>query len=644
MDIEDINYNSSDQRKVSNLLFRYKHSQEDKSLIKIFIKDLIKAIKKSNNFSKIDFNKTLKLLSKEHKIKPSIASLNYCYREMVSEGEIVINVLFENYNVGKICRTNSGITQITVLTSPYPNGKEFSCEHDCYYCPKQPGYPRSYIGKSYEGDPKKKIFLDTEDPNDGEPAVLRAEQNNWVAVNQMWDRMSTLLLCGLSIDKLEVMVLGGTWGSYPEDYREEFIRDLYYAANTFYSDTDKRRNRLSLKEEIQINETTYARIIGLTLETRPDHVTKKEILLLRKYNCTRIQIGVQHTDKKILSKINRGCYIDDVKRAIFNLLNVGLKVDVHLMFDLPFATPDDDRKMINTMLTDTDLRFDQAKLYPFASLEWTKTKEWEDKGMDLHYSQEELQEVLIETKIKIHPWIRLNRVIRDLPSTRIFAGNSKPNLRQDIHQIMKERGLRCHCIRCREVKNKQNILALISKAKLIVRKYEASNGTEYFISFELTDPDDQNYNYIFGFCRLRITKEMGYIKDIKPRIHRDKNEKEDNEEKYINVFPELNGVAMIRELHVYGNMNAVSTKLNNTSQHNGFGKKMVLKAENIARTNGYSKIAIISGVGARKYYENKLDYKLGEYDYMYKNLYDYTLLYLFYFVIFIIFIYFQFLT
>jgi len=635
MDIEDTVPKLSDQRKVSNLMFKHKTSPEENLKIQSFIKDCI--INITPNIIKSDYDKIIKKLSKEYKIKPSIASMNYYYRKMVSEKEIKINMTFEKFNKGKQCRTNSGITQITVLTSPTPNNKDFSCEHDCYYCPKQPGYPRSYIGKTYKGNPKNRIFLDTDEPNDGEPAVLRGEENNWIAVDQMWDRMSVLLLCGINVDKLEVSVLGGTWGSYPEDYRDVFIRDIYYAANTFYIDSDKRRNPRTLEEEIKINETTTVRIIGLTLETRPDHVTKKELQLLRKYNCTRVQIGVQHTDKKILSKINRGCYVEDTKRAIFNLLNVGLKVDVHLMFDLPYATPDDDLKMIKTMLNDNELYFDQAKLYPFVSLEWTKTKEWEDKGMNLHYSQEELNEVLIKTKLMMDPDRRLVRVIRDFPSTRVMDGNKKPNLRQDIHKMMAERGLKCHCIRCREVKNKPEAIALIKKAQIFVRERIASDGKEYFISFECPDPKDPSFMYIYGFCRLRLSNVMGYIKNIKPRIHRDKSNKEDNTERYINLYPELNNVAMIRELHVYGNMNAVKTKMNNTSQHMGFGRQMVLKAEEIARNNGYNKIAVISGVGVRKYYEEKLGYKLGSYDYMYKvTREDFTLVYILIILIFYI--------
>ena len=587
-DIEDIY-----TKKVRHLTVRNIYHGNDPVTANNFIKEFTNILDKNIIETKQEWNKINTQLRKKYHISLSTVTMNYIYRKLVEEKKIDRNELFEQFNVGKLCRTNSGITQITVLTSPYPNGQSFSCEHDCYYCPKEPAHE----GNGFVEQPRSYLF--------NEPAVLRANANKFDAALQMWDRMSTLSLCGLSIDKLEVMVLGGTWGSYPEDYREEFIRDLYYAANTFYHDADNRRERYPLHVEIGYNEIALVRVIGLTLETRPDHVTARELYLFRKYGCTRVQIGVQHTDKKILSKINRGCYLEDTVRAIKNLLDVGLKIDVHLMLDLPFATPEDDIKMIKTMLYDTRLQFDQAKLYPFASLDWTKTKEWEDKGMNLHYSQEELVDVLIETKTMIHPWIRLNRVIRDIPSNYILAGNDKPNLRQTLELEMKKRNLKCQCIRCREVKNNKEALDSIDQAIIFIRSYDASDGKEYFISFETPDTD-----YIYGFCRLRLSKNMGHVKDIKPRIHR--QVKEDNCEETINLFPTINNTAMIRELHVYGNMNPVDKHIAKT-QHRGFGKRLIKVAETIAKINNYDQIAVISGIGVRNYYR-----KLG---YYYNNTY-----------------------
>lgn len=546
-------------------------------ILNSFVIDLINLINEKSSITQKEWYSLNVLLKKKYKISPGVIDLNYVYRYNITNNNIKPNNFFESFNNRKVVRTNSGITQITTMMSAYPNGEPFSCKYNCYYCPNEPAHE----GNNWTAQPRSYLY--------NEPAVRRANDNDFDADSQMRDRMSTLQCCGNPIDKLEVMASGGTFGSYPIDYRINFTRDLYYAANTFYTNKDNRRECYTLDKEIEINMTADARIIGLTFETRPDNVTLEEIVILREMNCTRIQIGVQHTNDLILKKLNRGCYLKDTKRAIKNLLNVGFKVDVHLMPDLPFSSPEEDRKMFNIMLNDSDLTFDQAKIYPFSSLDWTVTKQWEDRGEYLHYSQEDLIDVIIEFKKNVHPWIRLNRVIRDIPCSYIHAGNNIPNLRQVLENKMKEQGLSCKCIRCREVKNKKTN---INDALLFIRCYPASDGFEYFISIE--SPDEK---IIYGFCRLRISKLMGYFDDI-------------------NIFPFLNDCAMVRELHVYGNMTPVNKDGQNT-QHRGFGKLLMKKAEEIAIKNGYDKIAVISGVGVRKYYE-KLGYKLNN-NYMIKE-------------------------
>lgn len=580
--------------KTSNLEIKNIYRTVDPEICEKYISEFISLL--DHDINKHEFTRIKKNLCKKYSINPSVTTMNYTYYKLFQEGKLERNQYFEMFNVTKMCRTNSGITQITVMSSPYPNGKEFSCEHNCYYCPNEPAHE----GNNWTPQPRSYLY--------NEDAVKRGNDNNFEPTLQMWNRMSALLLCGLNIDKLEVMVLGGTWGSYPIDYRDDFIRDLYYAANTFYIDNNKRPEKKSLYEEQKINETALARIIGLTLETRPDHLYDTEINLLNKYNCTRVQVGVQSLDDKVMKKLNRGCYYEDVVRGIKNLLNCGFKVDIHIMFDLPFVSSDEDKEMFDRLLKDTNVRFDQAKLYPFASLDWTVTKQWEDSGKELHYTQEELIDVLIHAKTRIPPWVRLNRVIRDFPHYYILDGNNKPNLRQDILSIMKDQGLECKCIRCREVKNKKEAIEIMDKMQMFIRSYEASGGTEYFISFE--SPDNK---YIYGFIRLRLSKELGYITHILPKIKRKRQDKEE----YINIFPFLNGCAMIRELHVYGNMTQVDHSTTHT-QHRGLGKKLLQKAESIAVKHGYKKIAVISGVGVRKYYE-KFGYKYNN-NYMIKDL------------------------
>ncbi len=603
-DIEDIKYNTN------HLLLH--DLDKDNIHINNYVIDLVKELEKFDNITQKQWMIINQELKKKYKISPGMLQMNYYYMNNVSNNIIKSNKIYEEHNIRKQSRTNSGITQVTVMMTGYPNGERFSCEHNCYYCPNEPAHE----GNNWTPQPRSYLY--------DEPAVHRANMNKFDAANQMWDRMSSLQLCGLPIDKIELMASGGTFGSYPLDYRIEFTRDLYYAANTFYINKDERRERFSLEEEILINMTSSVRIIGYTLETRPDHITEKEILLLRKLNCTRIQIGVQHTDDNILKKVNRGCYYKDAVLAIKNLLNNGFKVDVHLMFDLPYAEPEDDIKMINKLykydnnikeytFADSNLTFDQAKYYPFSSVNWTVTKQWEDRGECLHYSQDELINVLIFAKSHTPHSVRLNRVIRDIPSHYIHAGNDIPNLRQLLEIKMKRLDKKCNCIRCREVKSKKDAIDNIDDTIVNIRQYEASGGIEYFIAIESRDK-----KYIYGFCRLRLSNDIGYFINKSNEI--------------INLFPYLNDCAMVRELHVYGNMTPINNNNINNVQHRGFGKKLLKIAEDISYKNGFNKIAVISGVGVRQYY-HKLGYELMD-TYMIKNLnnkkYNYN------FVIFII--------
>ena len=565
----------------------------------------------TNTTTDKEYKKLVIEMRKKHKVVPGVIILNYLYKVCIQNNKIKPNKYFEKFNIRNETRATSGITQITVLTSPRPNGQDFTCEHNCYYCPNEPAHE----GNDWTPQPRSYLF--------GEPAVRRANENRFDAARQVWDRATGLELCGLPVDKVELYILGGTWGSYPVDYRIEFVRDLYYAANTYYypKDIDIMRKRLSLEEEIEINETADVRIIGLTMETRPDHITADEILLLRRMNCTRVQIGVQHLDYEILKKINRGCYYEDVKRGIYNLLNCGFKIEIHLMFDLPNSSPAKDKELINQLFrinsnsleeynfADPNITFDEAKYYPFQSVDWTVTKQWEDKGEYLHYSHEDLIDVLIYAKSHTPPSIRLARVIRDIPVSYVYAGNNVPNLRQLLEDKMKKDGLKCRCIRCREVRKKIKTDDII----INVRHYDASGGHEYFISIE-----SQDKNTIFGFCRLRLSNKMGYILSGGYKYSDDNNEE-------INLLPYLNNMAMIRELHVYGVMTPLNNNNNNNEnvshhyQHRGFGKMLIKTAENIAINNNFTKIGVISGVGVRKYYQ-KLGYSL-ENNYMVKELY-----------------------
>ncbi|XWV26357.1 hypothetical protein QJ857_gp0716 [Tupanvirus soda lake] len=559
--------------------------------------------------SKKDYQKCASALGRKYRFIPSTGQLRYVYSELLALGDIKQHELFEEYAKIRQVRENSGVLVFTVLTSPYPETGEFesnftpvpdiesykydpkahvdirkvnpqtgerrqdfTCPFNCHYCPNVPGYARSYLPL--------------------EPAVARGDQNNWDACLQIRDRARTYIANGITkIDKAEVIVEGGTYTSYPYHYRIMFMRDIYYAFNTLSTFQD--RVRLSLKEEIKINENADVKVVGLSIETRPDCITKPLIREFRECGITRIQLGIQHTDDSILKLVNRQCTTRKAKHAIRMLKDASFKIQIHLMPDLPGSNPDIDRKMFDTILYDEDLQVDSLKIYPCQVLDHTIIKQWYDEGSYKPYAEtlidgmSPLIDVIAEFKSKVHPWIRNERIIRDIPAKDILGGVKTTNLRQLAQDYMKSRGMVCKCIRCREVRN-----AKIdnSNIKLMVRKYKSSGGTEHFISFESLDE-----TIIYGFCRLRLTPNSS------------------------TVMPELDGCAMIRELHVYGKMNAVGCgKQELSSQHLGLGKRLLSKAEQIAHDAGYNKIAVISGVGVRNYYR-KLGYNDGKY-YMIKSI------------------------
>mmetsp|Transcript_16064 Transcript_16064/g.24208 ORF Transcript_16064/g.24208 Transcript_16064/m.24208 type:complete len:528 (-) Transcript_16064:41-1624(-) len=496
------------------------------------------------------------------------------YNQMVSSGEIEPDPMIERFMITCPIRSLSGVLVITIFTSPYPKYgnkiQRFSCKHNCYYCPNEPGLPRSYLSD--------------------EPGVQRGKKHGWNPVHQFVARAWTHHVNGHPVDKIEILVLGGTWSEYPHEYQETFLRDIFYAANTFYD--EKKRQPKSLREEQKINESTKCRIIGITLETRPDSITPAEIRRMRMYGCTRVQIGIQHTNDRILKVINRGCTNADAIRSTRLLKDAGYKIDFHLMPDLPTSDPETDLKMFEYVLHSEDLQADQWKIYPCQITPWTVISKWFKEGKYKPYTSEVLSQLLIKVKTQVHPWIRLNRVIRDIPNQYIQGGNEVTNLRQLLLERMRKEGKFCWCIRCREVRNRTQ---LEGRGEVYVkRRYKSSGGIEYFISKETEDK-----KVIFGFCRLRLSRMAGVESDI----------------------PELIGAALVRELHVYGKMRPVGDRKNKSrgkTQHKSIGRTLMGIAEELAVEAGYKKIAVIAGIGTRLYYA-KLGYHL-EGTYMVKYL------------------------
>ena len=517
--------------------------------------------------------------------------------------------------VKKEMRSMSGVIVVTVFTSPRPEYTDpvtgekkvqsFSCKHDCYYCPNEPAHE----GNNFTAQPRSYLYK--------EPGVLRANDCGFDCVKQFHTRVQSYIQMGHPIDKLEVLVLGGTWSEYPPDYQEEFLRDIYYAANTIqYSspasdsappsdppetsdsgtgtkfksittDWTKARGRGSLQEELDINSNAsmtgnagIAKVIGITIETRPDSINPAELMRLRDFGVTRVQIGAQHTNDNILKKINRGHTVTDTVRAIRCLKRYGFKVDIHIMPMLPGATPKEDIAMFKEFLHNPDLQADQWKIYPTSVTPWTVIEKWYKSGKYVPYSWEELVDIIVPIKTLVPTWVRLNRVVRDINSEYIMGGCDVPHGRQLIQKRMQELNVKCRCIRCREVKD---MAAEGVVPQLVIQTYKCGDATEYFLSFE-----DVVNDRLYGFLRLRIPSayDILALKEELPKK---------------SVIPYC---ALIREVHVYSKVKTVGANNGEqtTVQHTGLGTALVAEAEKIAIENGFGHMAVISGVGARGFY------------------------------------------
>ena len=490
---------------------------------------------------------------------PRKSALVSAYKELHDSGALEMDTDLAEFLQKKKTKSHSGVLVISVIMGP----GQFSCPKDCHYCPNQPGVARSYLLR--------------------EPGVLRGFRNDWDPIRQFNDRARALENNGHVVDKIEIIILGGTFSFYPKDYAAEFMAGLYFAANTYYD--PRSRGMLPLQEEITRNESSECRIIGMTIETRPDYISSPEIVRLRSYGVTRVQLGVQHIDNDVLDFVNRDCPIEKSKVGIRKLLESGFKVDVHWMPDLPSSSYEKDLRMFEYLLgpENTDLQVDQWKVYPTATVPFTKIKEWYEAGTYKPYAEIESGKYMVDLICYILEHvprrIRLNRIVRDIPSDYIIAGEKRTNLRQMLEKISSERGIRCRDVRERECKGKP---LDVEKSALFIDEFEASNGSEYYLSVE-----DKAQETLFGHLRLRINKNMDAP-----------------------VIPELRGCALIRELHTYGKLVAVNqTNTGKETQHIGVGKRLMARAEAIAREKSCEKIAVIAGIGVRSYYR-KLGYEL----------------------------------
>ncbi len=433
----------------------------------------------------------------------------------------------------KPTRTISGVAPVAVLTESHP------CPGECIFCPEPVGMPKSYL------------------PD--EPGAMRAAAHAFDPHEQTASRIAALREIGHSVDKVELLILGGTWSAYPESYQQWFVRRCLDAMNGTKAE--------SVEEAHQINERAACRNVGLVVETRPDLITMKEVRRLRRLGVTKVQLGIQSLDDRILALNRRGHTLGDTRRAIRLLRLSGFKTVIHWMPNLLGATPEQDLEDFGR-LWDRRIRPDELKIYPTALLKHTELYErWRD-GEYEPYDEATMVGLLSSCKTLIPPYCRVNRVMRDIPAPNIVAGVKKSNLRQIVQQHMAREGMQCRCIRCREVRGEPVDPEAVRLERTV---YTADGSREVFLEY-VTEQGG-----LAGFLRLSLP-------ETQPPIG------------------ELRGSAMIREVHVYGPAVRLGDELVSAPQHTGLGTRLIGEARHIARHQGYERLAVIAAVGTRPYY------------------------------------------
>lgn len=490
--------------------------------------------------------------------------------------------------ITKPTRTLSGVATISIMTAPSkcPHGK-------CTFCPGGVGSVFGNVPQSYTGK---------------EPATMRAIRSNFDAYVQVFSRLEQYSVLGQAFDKVELIVQGGTFPSMDETYQESFVADAYRAMNDFseeffakgrlnlrkfktffelpgnYKDEErvnrvrekilqlKGRKKTTLETEQKRNETAKIRCIGLTVETKPDWGFLEEGNQMLKLGCTRIELGVQSVYEAPLKLTNRGHTLADIVKSIRILKDLGFKINAHYMLGLPGVKREDEVAGLRELFENSDFKPDMLKIYPLLVMEGTPLYLQWKRGQYKPITTAEAAEIIAEAKRFFPKWVRIMRVNRDIPSYVAAAGIDRTNLRQYVKQLQEKRNIVCNCIRCREAgRNKK-----FEKAEITVTEYEASKGKEFFIAAE-----DLKNNALLGFCRLRFPSQQ--------------------------LRKEITASAVIvRELHVYSSAVEVGMEAREKQvQHRGYGKKLLGKAEEIARKHGKRKMLVLSGVGAREYYKKR---------------------------------------
>lgn len=492
----------------------------------------------------------------------------------------------------KPVRTISGVAPVTVLTKPFP------CPGKCIFCPNDVRMPKSYLSD--------------------EPGAQRATRNAFDPYLQTWNRIHAFASNGHNIDKIELIVLGGTWSYYPEPYQIWFIKRCFDAMNDYgqgidgralvkrasdFSDVEqtvhgaqmkttynqevskqliqKQNKRMlndweqatweELDEAHLANESSKCRNVGLVIETRPDNISEAEVIRVRRLGCTKTQIGFQSLSDHVLKANNRGHDVAATRRAVELLRQAGFKIHAHWMANLYGSDVENDIADYQCLFENGDFKPDELKIYPCSLIETAELMQYYEKGLWHPYTHDELLKILTAA-IGITPgYCRLTRVIRDIPSGDIVAGNKLTNFRQIAEDELDAQGVKRQDIRSREIRDE---VIKASELRLNTIEYETSISTEKFL--EYVTPEDK----IVGFLRLSLPKTGSFIE-------------------------ELHQSAIIREIHVYGVAADIGEKNQDKAQHLGLGTRLINRAKSLAKAAGYTNLAVISAIGTREYYRKK---------------------------------------
>lgn len=444
-------------------------------------------------------------------------------------------------------RSLSGIVNVSVLTKPYP------CPGECIYCPYEEGVPKSYLS--------------------GEPAVERAKGLNYSPYPQTKNRIQMLKAQGHPQDKIDLRIIGGTWSFYPLKYQEWFIKRCFDACN--------QKNSKNLRGAHLINEKSKRRIVGLSIETRPDFINKGELKRLRRFGVTKVELGIQSVYNSVLKLNKRGHNVQDIVKATKTLKDAGFKVSYQMMINLPGSSPQKDVQAFKNIFTKPEFEPDSLKIYPCALVKEAPLYRWFLKGKYKPYSKKTLVSIIKKIKKMVPYYIRIERIIRDIPAPYIIKGPAKiSNLREVVQKKIKKEGWSCKCIRCREIRKNYKPE---EKLSLFRQEYKSSGGKDVFLSFE-----DNKRKKIYSLLRLRKTS-----------LEATRNP----------CFPVLKNAGIIREIHTYGQLVPIA-KDGLSAQHKGLGSKLIKEAERITKEEfGFTKTAVIAAVGTRQYYR-KFGYRL----------------------------------